>query len=91
MSIIFSKDISFVTSVIDKHILNLCPLPTYENLGDDETLFEPLANEIKENQWLGVSVSSQKSTEKDPGVVSNRFLSPYLFQIYVVYAYKINI
>ncbi|XP_070506868.1 integrin alpha-PS1 isoform X2 [Chironomus tepperi] len=45
---------------------------------DDDELFEPLANEIKENQWLGVSVSSQKSTEKDPGVIltcAHRYIS----------------
>lgn len=43
-------------------------------IGDDENeLFEPLPNEIKENQWLGVTVSSQKSNSTNHGVVRTFF------------------
>lgn len=40
---------------------------------DDNKLFAPLLSEIKEGQWLGVTVSSQRPS----GVVSFRF--PYQF------------
>lgn len=43
-------------------------------LAEDDELFEPLQNEIKENQWLGVSVSTQKSTKEEPGMVSLIFI-----------------
>lgn len=42
---------------------------------DDEELFPPLSNEIKKNQWLGVTVSSQKSNSTDSGVVRTFFIA----------------
>jgi hypothetical protein len=38
---------------------------------DDNELFEPLKEEIKENQWLGVTVSSQKPNGSEGGLVSS--------------------
>ncbi|KAG5684851.1 hypothetical protein PVAND_014061 [Polypedilum vanderplanki] len=45
---------------------------------DDDELFAPLLNEIKENQWLGVTVSSQKSNSTNPGLIlvcAHRYIS----------------
>lgn len=44
---------------------------------DDNKLFAPLLNEIKEGQWLGVTVSSQRTSEKESGVVSLIQKFPY--------------
>lgn len=40
---------------------------------DDDELFPPLGNEIKENQWLGVTVSSQKNNSDGGLVCSYQF------------------